>query len=195
MLRPVRPSVARFVTAASAAVLLATACGPAAPSGSPSQSPDAATPVPPIATPTKTSGATTAPLTVAPTVHLTAVNGSIPILEYHKFGSQNGRWERSLSSFQSDLNTLYAEGFVPVDLRDLGDAVLPAPPGKHPIVLTFDDGSPGQFQWNAQKTAPSTDSGAGVLWAFCQTHPTWKFRPEFRRYGRARSEGVVTQGF
>lgn len=113
-----------------------------------------------------------------PAPRLVSINGAIPILEYHRIG-QDGRWDRSVASFQGDLARLYTEGFVPVDLRALGDPVLPVPPGSHPVVLTFDDGDPSQFAWNAGQTAPAADSAAGVLWAFCQTHPSWRFRATF----------------
>lgn len=107
-------------------------------------------------------------------------NGAVPILEYHSLGTADGRWERSYASLAADIADLYNRGFRPVDLRALGNPVVPIPPGMHPIVLTFDDGDPSQFTWAQGGTAaPGLDSAAGILWHFHETHPDWAFAATF----------------
>lgn len=156
-----------------------TACGarpPAPPAPQASVTSAVAPPAPSQAIP---AAPTPVPV-VTPPVRLVANNGAVPILEYHRVGSTDGRWERSYASLAADLQDLYTHGFRPADLSALADAVVPVPPGTHPVVLTFDDGDPSHFTWAAGgTTTPGLDSAAGILWHFHQTHPDWAFAATF----------------
>lgn len=72
--------------------------------------------------------------------------GLIPVLEYHKIGETESDWTRTPENFRADLQKLKETGYYPVNLRDLARASLDVPAGKTPVVLTFDDSSPGQFR-------------------------------------------------
>lgn len=136
---------------------------------------DTAPPPPPVAT-----APPPAP-PVAPPPALKGRDGAIPVLEYHAIAAQDGRWARSPAGLRSDLEQLYAEGFRPVDLDQVGESPPPIPAGTHPVVLTFDDGLPSQFQWSPGAAAPVPDPGsaAGVLWQFHLAHPDWAFAATF----------------
>ena len=104
--------------------------------------------------------------------------GVVPILEYHLIGPTEGRWQRTPQGLYQDLTWLYDHGFALVTMQqyESGDMNLPA--GKHPAVLTFDDGDSSQFLWNSAHV-PSPNSAVGVLEAFQQAHPNFHVTATF----------------
>src|SRR5689334_19801820 len=72
--------------------------------------------------------------------------GIIPVLEYHLIGDREGRWSRSWQRFAQDLELLHARGYRPITVRQLVEKRIDVAPGMTPIVVTFDDASPGQFR-------------------------------------------------
>jgi peptidoglycan/xylan/chitin deacetylase (PgdA/CDA1 family) len=99
--------------------------------------------------------------------------GRVMILEYHKIDYPEHRWTRTPENFRHDLETLYARGYRLVNLNDILDAKIATPAGTTPVVLTFDDSSPGQFRYVQRTGAVEVDprSGVGVLEAFIARHP------------------------
>jgi peptidoglycan/xylan/chitin deacetylase (PgdA/CDA1 family) len=99
--------------------------------------------------------------------------GRVMILEYHKIDYPEHRWTRTPENFRRDLETLYARGYRLVNLNDVLDARITTPAGTTPVVLTFDDSSPGQFRYVQRTGAVEIDpkSGLGVLEAFIAAHP------------------------
>jgi peptidoglycan/xylan/chitin deacetylase (PgdA/CDA1 family) len=103
--------------------------------------------------------------------------GQILILEYHVFTTdpaQVGRWVRTIDAFRSDLEWLYAHDFAVVPLRDVFLNRISAPRGKHPVVLTFDDGTAGQFRFLPQPDGTlrvDPNSAVGVLEEMFALHP------------------------
>jgi hypothetical protein len=99
--------------------------------------------------------------------------GRIMILEYHKIDYPEERWTRTPENFRRDLETLYARGYRLVGLNALLDGKITLPAGTTPVVLTFDDSSPGQFRYIDQDGRFVIDpkSGIGVLEAFVSEHP------------------------
>src|SRR5256886_11334806 len=73
--------------------------------------------------------------------------GRVMILEYHKIDYPEERWTRTPENFRRDLETLYARGYRLIALNDLLDGRIIVPAGTTPVVLTFDDSSPGQFRY------------------------------------------------
>ena len=71
--------------------------------------------------------------------------GRIMILEYHKIDYPEASW--TPENFRRDLETLYAKGYRLINLGDLLDRRFTLPGGTTPVVLTFDDSSPGQFRY------------------------------------------------
>jgi peptidoglycan/xylan/chitin deacetylase (PgdA/CDA1 family) len=105
--------------------------------------------------------------------------GRIMILEYHKIDYPEERWTRTPENFRRDLETLYGRGYRLVNLNAVVDGRVALPPGTTPVVLTFDDSSPGQFRYIDKNGGVEIDpkSGIGVLEAFIRE------RPDFGRAG------------
>jgi peptidoglycan/xylan/chitin deacetylase (PgdA/CDA1 family) len=108
------------------------------------------------------------------------LEGQVLVLEYHLIGEPEERWQRTPANFRADLERLLAEGYYPVNLRDLaaGDLKM-APAGKRPVVLTFDDSSIGQFRILPDGSI-APDSAVGILLDFHRAHPAdWPLRATF----------------
>lgn len=108
----------------------------------------------------------------------TGVNelGVIPVLMYHHFtsGVSGSPWERNLDDFRGDLEWLAEHDFVTMGLRDLIDDTIEVPFGKKPVILTFDDALPEQFQFmrdEAGELVPTPDSAVGVLESVFAEYP------------------------
>jgi peptidoglycan/xylan/chitin deacetylase (PgdA/CDA1 family) len=99
--------------------------------------------------------------------------GRVMILEYHKIDYPEERWTRTPENFLRDLERLYAGGYRLMALNDLIDGRITVPAGTTPVVLTFDDSSPGQFRYLERDQTAEIDpkSGIGVLEAFIREHP------------------------
>ncbi len=99
--------------------------------------------------------------------------GRVMILEYHKIDYPEERWTRTPENFRRDLQSLYERGYRLQNLNDLVDRKITVPAGTTPVVLTFDDSSPGQFRYLEKDGAVQIDpkSGIGVLEAFLREHP------------------------
>jgi peptidoglycan/xylan/chitin deacetylase (PgdA/CDA1 family) len=117
----------------------------------------------------------------APAPRLPNELGRIPILEYHQIGDSNARWSRSRDSFRKDLALLYARGYRPVTVADLVSRKLNLPAGLSPVVITFDDASPGQFSYRerAGRLEIDPNSAVGIWMALTAQHPDWKPRATF----------------
>jgi peptidoglycan/xylan/chitin deacetylase (PgdA/CDA1 family) len=107
--------------------------------------------------------------------------GVIPVLEYHLIGDRESRWSRKWERFAQDLELLHARGYRPITVRQLVRREIDVAPGLSPVVITFDDASPGQFRYLVQGDSVRTDptSAVGVWRAFAAKHPEWKGRAVF----------------
>ena len=105
--------------------------------------------------------------------------GRVMILEYHKIDNPEGRWTRTPDNFRRDLQRLWERGYRLVALNDYLDGKIALPAGTSPLILTFDDSSPGQFRYiqrgnDGQRGADwviDPECGIGILEAFARTHP------------------------
>ena len=99
--------------------------------------------------------------------------GRVMILEYHKIDYPEERWTRTPENFRRDLETLYAKGYRLINLGDLLDRKIQIPAGTTPVVLTFDDSSPGQFRYVEANGTVQIDpkSAIGILEAFIAEKP------------------------
>lgn len=109
-------------------------------------------------------------------------NGSVLVLEYHRFSDKESRWVRTFSRFQKDLDRLYRMGYRPVTVSEYVENRMKLPPGASPVVLTFDDSHYSQFLLQADGSVnPKTAVGVWYRWA--QKHPdfpvkaTWYILP------------------
>lgn len=99
--------------------------------------------------------------------------GRVMILEYHRIDTPEGRWTRTPENFRLDLEALYARGYRLLALGDLLDGRIAVPAGTTPVVLTFDDSSPGQFRYLQDSGSLRVDprSAVGILDAFARERP------------------------
>ncbi len=107
--------------------------------------------------------------------------GQVMILEYHKIEHPEGRWTRTPDNFRRDLERLWEKGYRPVALNDLLDGKIDVPAGTTPVVLTFDDSSPGQFRYIEKGGALEIDPecAVGILEMFAREHPGFGLRATF----------------
>jgi polysaccharide deacetylase len=99
--------------------------------------------------------------------------GRLMILEYHKVDYPEERWTRTPENFRRDLETLYTRGYRLQSLNALLDGRITVPAGTAPVVLTFDDSSPGQFRFVETEGGLEIDPkcAVGILEAFLREKP------------------------
>ncbi len=107
--------------------------------------------------------------------------GQIMILEYHQIGEPEGRWTRTPANFRRDLERLRERGYRLAGLTEVVRGNLTLPRGTSPVVLTFDDSSPGQFRYLERngRLEIDPDSAVGILEAFARAHPDFGLRATF----------------
>lgn len=94
----------------------------------------------------------------------------VPVLEYHNFGEEEGRWTRTPENFYNDLLWLYNNDYRPVTVAQFLKMEFPMEQGKKPFIMTFDDASEGQFRYLEDGTI-DPNSAVGVMNRFTQEHP------------------------
>lgn len=107
--------------------------------------------------------------------------GRIPVLEYHLIGERESRWSRNWQRFARDLELLHARGYRPITVRQMVSGEFNLPAGLSPVVITFDDASPGQFRYIEENGQLKVDprSAVGIWDAFAAKHPEWRGRGTF----------------
>ncbi len=107
--------------------------------------------------------------------------GKVMILEYHLIQPEETRWGRSIENFKRDLDLLYEKSYRPIAMADYIDGKIALPLGKKPVVLTFDDSSPGQFRYLAGKGKREIDPdcAVGMLIDFNTRHPDFGLKAVF----------------
>jgi len=99
--------------------------------------------------------------------------GRVMILEYHKVDYPEERWTRTPENFRRDLESLYRRGYRLLGLNALLERKIDLPAGTTPVILTFDDSSPGQFRYIEENGRLVVDPkcAVGILEAFGREHP------------------------
>lgn len=90
--------------------------------------------------------------------------GQVLVVMYHLFGDEEAEWTRTPDNFRNDIALLQAEGYYPINVRDLATGNIDIPAGKSPVVLTFDDSSSGQYRILDDGTL-DPDCAVGILQA------------------------------
>ena len=72
--------------------------------------------------------------------------GQVLVLMYHHFDTEESEWTRTPENFRNDIALLKDEGYFPINVRDLASGNIDIPAGKSPVLITFDDSSPGQYR-------------------------------------------------
>lgn len=110
---------------------------------------------------------------IAPGPLLPNEAGQVMVLMYHRIGEPEAEWQRTPANFQLDLQNLYQQGYRLVSLTDYAAGKIDLPPGYSPVILTFDDGTQGQFnliEKNGQ-LQEDPDSAVAILKQFAAAHP------------------------
>jgi len=99
--------------------------------------------------------------------------GRVMILEYHKIDTPENRWTRTPENFKKDLTRLWERGYRTIALTDYIEGKIALPAGTTPVILTFDDSSPGQFRYiqRGNDWVIDPECGIGILEAFAREHP------------------------
>lgn len=86
--------------------------------------------------------------------------GRIPVLMYHLVGT--GQSHLTPDQFRFHIALLRSHGFYPTTVREMVEGTMEIPAGKSPVVLTFDDSSPGQYRMLDDGTL-DPDCAVGIL--------------------------------
>ncbi len=119
--------------------------------------------------------------TPPPAVYFAGANelGKVLVLEYHRIGYPEQRYQRTPDNLRADLQRLYEGGYYPVNFIDLIRGLPDVPAGKKPIALTFDDSDITQFRVLEDYTVDA-DSAVGIILNFHSQHPAeWPARATF----------------
>jgi hypothetical protein len=157
----------RSVLAVAAAGLLLAGCGS---KGSTAQAPPAPAPVV-----TATPSATPSASSVDPASVDANELGEVPVFMYHQILTtlpKGDEYSQTPDHFKAELQTLYDMNFRPITAADLVAGKIDVPAGKHPMVMTFDDGTTSQAGLDPSGN-PKPDTALGMMEAFGQAHPDW----------------------
>jgi hypothetical protein len=72
--------------------------------------------------------------------------GQVLTIVYYDIGFEENDTTRAPDGLRQDLALLQDQGFFPVTVKDLVSGNIDIPAGKSPVVITFDESSPGQYR-------------------------------------------------
>lgn len=98
--------------------------------------------------------------------------------EWHHIEKGKTTMHRDPKDFRKDLERLYKDGFRPVTATEYLTGKMDLPPGASPVVMTFDDSNPSQFQLKPDGTV-DPECGIGIWQAFAQEHPDFPVHGTF----------------
>jgi hypothetical protein len=159
-----------LVAIIAAAVVAPIACAGVDENGGDTVSTSSSTTAPSLASsstvdPTTTTTTTipSGPVTVARAKEIGANElGRIPVLMYHLIGTGQGCL--TPDQFRFHIALLRSHGFYPTTVKEMVEGTMEIPAGKTPVVLTFDDSSPGQYRI-LDDGAIDPDCAVGILQA------------------------------
>lgn len=110
--------------------------------------------------------------------------GRVMVLMYHEVGQKEDTWARHYENFRKDMELLYNEGYRPVNLQDFLAGNIDIPAGNTPFILTFDDGTAGQFRLIEQdgQWVVDPDCAVGILMEMNRKYPDFKLAGTFYIY-------------
>ncbi|WP_067463466.1 polysaccharide deacetylase family protein [Actinomadura macra] len=101
--------------------------------------------------------------------------GQVPVLMYHRIMKKAElSLDRSSKELYDELTRLAKSGYVPVTAAEFVSGRFDVPAGRHPVVLTFDDSTPGQFGLDPQGN-PKPDTAVAIIQQVARENPG--FRP------------------
>lgn len=110
--------------------------------------------------------------------------GKIMILMYHVIGETEGEWSRTWENFKKDLGVMYEKGYRLISMNDYLENNIKVEAGYTPVVITFDDGTQGQFNMLEEDGKFTVDpkSAVGILEEFYEKHPDFGLEATFYIY-------------
>lgn len=136
-----------------------------------------------------TTAVTTEPEPEVPQIDLSKIkpneNGKIMVVMFHnfieKYESGDKEYTTTFEEFRKLLQTLYDEGYRLISLSDLLNNNIKVEAGCIPIVFTFDDGTPGQFNLVEKDGALASNkqSAVGIMEEFYAEHPDFGLEGTF----------------
>jgi len=103
--------------------------------------------------------------------------GKIMVVMFHRFieeyTSGDKKYVTTFDEFRNLLQTLYDKGYRLISMKDFLNNNINVPAGCVPIVFTFDDGTPGQFNLveDAGKLVVNKQTAVGIMMEFYEKHP------------------------
>jgi peptidoglycan/xylan/chitin deacetylase (PgdA/CDA1 family) len=108
--------------------------------------------------------------------------GWVPILLYLHVATpppgKSAKGYRTPDQFRKDLDRLYKENYRPISMSEFVENKIGIPYGMKPVILTFDDSLPSQFQYRSDGSI-DPDCAVGILQAFSQAHPDFPMKAIF----------------
>ena len=105
-------------------------------------------------------------------------SGMTLVGEWHHIGVGKTTMHRSPTEFRGDLARLDKLGFRPVTAKDWLAGRMDLAKGASPVVMTFDDANPDQFQLLEDGTV-DPKCGVGIWLEYAKTHPDFPVRATF----------------
>jgi peptidoglycan/xylan/chitin deacetylase (PgdA/CDA1 family) len=141
--------------------------------------------------------------------------GQVMVIMYHRIiEGSNDVYVRSPDQFRGDLQWLYDNNFYVIPIRDYIRNEIKAPPGKRPVILTFDDGPVDQFRFiveadGTKRIDPNSavgileefftrydDFGRGGLFAILPLAPfAWPEAPDQMEFAQEKLQWLVDNGY
>ncbi|MEA4959977.1 MAG: hypothetical protein VB029_09735 [Anaerolineaceae bacterium] len=109
-----------------------------------------------------------------------SIDPLIPILNYHRFTPNRydptSGMVKYLGEFMDEVNRLYIAGFTLISIDDYLAGRVIVPPGRRPLILTFDDAIFANQIALEGEGQPSPLTAVGSLYKFSQEHPDFGFQ-------------------
>lgn len=101
--------------------------------------------------------------------------GQVPVIMYHRILKKPElSLDRSTKELYDELTTLAKSGYYPITAAEFVGGRFNVPAGRHPVVLTFDDSTPGHFGLDAAGN-PKPDTAVAIIEQVARENPG--FRP------------------
>ncbi len=111
--------------------------------------------------------------------------GRVMVVMFHNFIEKYEKGDKAYTTtfdaFEELLETLYASDYRLISLNDYISGNIDTPAGCIPMVFTFDDGTPGQFNLIEENGELKVNprSAAGIIEEFNKTHPDFGVKGTF----------------
>ena len=113
-------------------------------------------------------------------------SGEIPILMFHQFvkafePGMDKDYVTTFKEFEKLLPELFDKGFRLISMTDFIDCNINVPAGTMPMVFSFDDGTPSQFNLLDANGVNNVnpESAVGIMMAFNKEHPDFGLKGIF----------------